>query len=550
MLICFLHFFIYIGRMIMSVSRRGFIKGAGVAAGAAAVYAMTGRTAEAKVPVPQKWDMTYDVVVLGYGGAGAAAAVTAHDAGAKVVILEKLHEGGGNTAVSLGGVYQPNDANKALTYVKGLFKKGMSYMDEPLVELYVKEASTVVNWLESLKPDTKMKIYGHAGFPMVEGSENVDKWSMSGKTGAGLQLWEVYAYAVEEARKIPVMFNTPAKRLITNNDGEVIGVIATQNGKDITIKASKGVILTTGGFEFNETMLKNYVKGTPVFSLGSPGNTGDGILMAQEVGADLWHMTGTSCPLGIKIPGSQAATHFSFRAPGCIWVDRFGKRFINEKSVETHAGLLAVDYFDGHALMYPRIPCYAIFDDKARAEGGPVNATTSGYFRNREKGGHKWTRDNLAEIEKGWIIKADTLKELAGKIKVDPVAIEKTVTKWNSDVKNGEDTEFHRDITDKSDPSKAAYLDRHVKELSAPIEKGPFYAAELYPTILNTQGGPRRNIKAQVLNPFGEPIKRLYSAGELGSMWGILYQGAGNNTESIVFGRVAGVNVVKEKPWG
>ena len=535
----------------MSVSRRGFIKRAGVAAGAAAMYAMTGKTAEAKVNAPQKWDMTYDVVVIGYGGAGAATAITAHDAGAKVVILEKMNEGGGNTAVSLGGVYQPNDIKKAITYVKALFKQSLSDMDEKLVELYLNEASTVVSWLESLKPDTKMKIYGHAGFPQVEGSENVDKWNITGggKT-SGSNLWAVYAYAVEEARKIPVMLNTPAKRLVTNNDGEVIGLIATQNGKDISIKASKGVVLTTGGFEYNETMLKNYVKGIPVMSLGNPGNTGDGIRMAQEVGADLWHMTGTSCPLGIKLPGYQAATMWSFRAPGCIWVDRTGKRFINEKSVEGHAGLLAVDYFDGHALMYSRIPCYAIFDDTARAEGGPVTGTTSGYVLNREKGGYRWTRDNLAEIEKGWIIKADTIKELAEKIKVDPAILEKTVAKWNIDIKNGEDTEFHRDITDKSDPSKAAHLDRHQKELSAPIENGPYYAVELFPSLLNTQGGPRRNINAQVLNPFGEPINRLYSAGELGSMWGTLYQGGGNNTESIVFGRVAGANVVKEKPWG
>ncbi|WP_289186232.1 FAD-binding protein, partial [Turicimonas muris] len=85
-------------------------------------------------------------------------------------------------------------------------------------------------------------------------------------------------------------------------------------------------------------------------------------------------------------------------------------------------------------------------------------------------------------------------------------------------------------------------------EISAPIENGPFYAVELYPTLVNTQGGPRKNVKGQVLDAFGNPIPRLYVAGELGSMWGPIYQGACNNAESMVFGRIAGANVAQETP--
>lgn len=534
----------------MPFTRRGFLTGAVSAAGAAALYTLNPEVVHAKADVPKKWDKTYDVVVIGYGGAGACAAITAHDAGSKVVILEKMHEGGGNTAVSSGGLFNPNNREAAGKYMRQLFEYSKSDMDENLNNIFLDNAMGIVEWIKGLKPGTEMKIYGHAGFPNVPGAESVDKWSVStGKSGGGPNLWDVYTYAVEEARKIPVMLNTPAKRIVTNDKGEVIGVIASENGKDISIKARKGVVLSCGGYEFDQKTLQNSVKGYPIYALGNPGNTGDGLRMAQEVGASLWHMNGVSCPIGIKVPGYKSATVFTFTTPGYILVDRGGQRFIDEKSVEHHAGLLAVDTYDGHALMYKRIPCFAIFDDKARAEGGPVNGPSkSGYIRNKEN--FKWSRDNLAEIEKGYIIKADSIEELASKIKVDPKTLKNTVDKWNSDVKAGEDTLYHRAMVNKLDESKAAYKDgRHAKVLSSPIEQGPFYAVEIYPTILNTQGGPKRNMKAQILNPFDEPIKRLYGAGELGSLWGLIYQGAGNNAESVVFGRIAGANVSAEKPW-
>ena len=121
----------------------------------------------------------------------------------------------------------------------------------------------------------------------------------------------------------------------------------------------------------------------------------------------------------------------------------------------------------------------------------------------------------------------------------------KTVQKWNADIKAGEDTDFGRAI--KAAGKQAYAFDAPLK--SAPIEHGPYYAIPLYPALVNTQGGPRKNSKGQVLNAVNEVIGRLYVAGELGSMWGPMYQGACNNAESLVFGQVAGENVVNEKPW-
>jgi succinate dehydrogenase/fumarate reductase flavoprotein subunit len=532
------------------VNRRDFIKGAVVGAGAVATMGLGSVVnAEAKTIVPKKWNKEADVVVLGYGGAGACAAIEAHNAGAKVLILEKMKQGGGNTRVSGGGILCPTNTEDAYTYITGLYKFSNSDMDEELVRFYAKESVKNVEWIKTLKEGTDLMIYGGAGYRKVPGAKSMNKYQVKG-AGKGLQgssqnLWQVFAYAVEEKRKIPVMLETPAQRLVTNSSGEVIGVIAESKGKEIAIRAKRSVVLTTGGYEYNTKDLQNCVKGYPIYALGCPGNTGDGIRMAQKVGAGLWHMNGVSCPLGIKTPDFEAAFAAIIGTSRHILVDKHGNRFVDEKSVETHAGLLAVDHFDTHALEYPRIPCYVIFDETAR-KAGPITALPGMGYAGQQ---YKWSKENSAEVQKGWILKGDTLAELAGKIKtMNNGALEKTVAKWNEDMAKGTDTVFHRPIRS-GDPSSPAYKELATALWSAPIDVPPFYAIELYPALLNTQGGPRRNTNAQVLDAFGKPIPRLYSAGELGSMWGIIYQGAGNIGECIVVGRVAGKNAAAEKPW-
>ncbi len=298
-----------------------------------------------------------------------------------------------------------------------------------------------------------MLIYGGAGFPKVPGAKSMNKYHVKGEgkglTGSSKNLWKLITYAVEEKRKIPVMLETPAVRLITSAKGEVVGAVAKSKGKEITIKARKAVVMTTGGYEFNERDLKNFVKGYPIYALGSPGNTGDGIRMAQKVGAGLWHMNGVSCPLGIKVPEIEAAFTWVATTPRHIMVDKHGKRFVNEKAVELHAGLLAVDYFDTHELDYPRIPCYVIFDETAR-KAGPITALAGMGYAGRK---HSWSRDNSVEVEKGWILKGNTIAELAGKIKtMDAETAGKDCPTWNEDVAKGEDTQFHRPMRS-GDPS-------------------------------------------------------------------------------------------------
>jgi hypothetical protein len=144
---------------------------------------------------------------------------------------------------------------------------------------------------------------------------------------------------------------------------------------------------------------------------------------------------------------------------------------------------------------------------------------------------YEWSGDNSAELAKGWIKSAESLPALAAAIGLEPAALVETIGRWNRFCDEGHDAAFGR------------------KLMMQPIGSGPFYAIELSPSMLNTQGGPRRNEKGQIVRPDGRPIARLYSAGELGSIYSYLYQGTGNIGECLAFGRVSGRNAAAETPW-
>lgn len=517
------------------VSRRDFLKGS-VALGATAATGalLTNSRAYAETVQPEEitWDKEADVVVVGYGGAGAATAISAFDNGAEVLILEKMPEAGGNTIVSLGGFINTPDTEAAYNYTTKLFEYSLAELDEEVVRVFADECANNAEWVASLEPGMEPKKYGGASYKSVEGSDSQEKYQIPREgMRPGMSLFTAYRHAVEDERGIEVMLETPALRLVTNVAGEVIGVVADSAGQEMYIKARKGVALTTGGFEFDEEYKQNYLKGAMIRACGAEGNTGDGVRMAQAVGAKLWHMTGASALLAFEIPEEGMPMAIENNGFGII-VDKHCKRFMNEPALEGHAGLVAVDLYDSHNMEFPRIPCYKIFDDDIRkkAKLGWEGSGTLGAF-------YEWSEDNSVEIEKGWVPFADTLEELAEKMGLDPEALVTTVEKYNADVEAGEDTEWGRTI--KSDDTV----------LSPQIITPPFYAQELFPTLLNTQGGPRRNAKAQIVDVFGEPIPRLYSAGELGSFWGIIYQGAGNNTESMVFGRIAGAELAALDNW-
>jgi succinate dehydrogenase/fumarate reductase flavoprotein subunit len=460
-----------------------------------------------------QWDDETEVLIIGFGGAGAVAAITARDAGARVLIVEKMEKGGGNTNISIGGFLSLKDLAGALQYLESLCSQVFRIVDPEMVRIYAEECMKNREWFE--RQGARTHVYGGAGFPQLPGADSIEKRMVTGRnTVEENSLWNFLRSRVEE-RQVPVWYSSPAKDLLTGPKGEVVGAVVQKEGLERRVKALRGVILTCGGFEYDEWLKANYLKGYPYYSLGSPGNTGDGVRMAQRVGAELWHMAGVSCPLGFKAPEFEAA--FIVKPPSSryLFVDQRGKRFVSETDIHNYNFL--VDTFDPHTLTFPRIPCFLVFDQTAR-ETGAMAVPAIGYNR----GKYSWSRNNGAEINRGWISSGATLRYLAEKVGVNAAALENTVREYNLGCEKGED------------------LLGRPRDKLVPLGPGPYYAMKLWPCLLNTQGGPRRNERAQVVYPDGTPIPRLYSAGELGSLFGLLYQGAGNIGECLAFGRIAG----------
>ncbi|OGO20465.1 MAG: hypothetical protein A2144_00825 [Chloroflexi bacterium RBG_16_50_9] len=474
-----------------------------------------------------------DVVVVGYGGAGAAAAITAHDDGATVVLLEKMRAPGGNTRLSEISFFTPPQdmAQEAIEHIESLC---FGATEREVIQAYVEESLTNKAWLEGLGGKVEPTNLGQMRYPYVSGpawpnisgaKAMTNSRVTSGDVPYGRRLWTLLSSNVKR-RGIRVMTSTPAKELVTGDKGEVIGVVAEQGKKRILFRSKRGVVLSSGGFANNEDLKKLFLPYRPIYSLGSPGNTGDGIIMAQKVGALLWHMPVIKAWFTMKPPGFKYPFCTSFCSPKYVYVNKDGRRFTNETGWEIHSLYWALCYYSPKRSGYPRLPIYGICD-KETLRSGPLGMRGNGI-----NGGYPWSEDNSAEIAKGWIIEGETIRELAKKINVDETILEETVTQYNGYCKVGVDPDFGRS-----------------RETLQPIVVAPCYAIELWPSMTNTMGGPRHDNKARVLNNEGQPIPRLYSAGELGSLWGFLYCGGGNGGEMLASGRIAGRSAAAEKPW-
>ena len=491
---------------------------------------------DAPTKLPDAWDETADIVVVGFGAAGFATSVTAHDLGADVLILEKAPEGeeGGNTRVAGQGYLNTSNPRSAEAYLTALC--GPYKVPEVMIRTWADEMCQNNDWLASLGADPQEHQHQPAGieFPDLPGSDCVHKFHDGPTYGYSLT-WNRFESLVKE-RPIRILYETPGKGLIQNGQtGEIVGVRAIRDGETIAVRARKAVVLTCGGFENNQQMIRDYLPDLPYcYTSGSPYNEGDGVSMALSVGADLWHMNNYAGPTmafkadDIPTTFSMQAFHFSKEvAGGAIAIGPDGKRFTDEKYKNRHG---KVPLHGSWKKMPTPCPMNMIFDHGHMRAGPLWDATPRhGWTQIIEK--YEWSEDNSAELAKGWIKSADTVEGLAENIGVNPAALADTVARWNAGCDASADPEYGRSM------------------MLNPIVEAPFYAIEMSPCMLNTQGGPRRNEKAQIVRPGGAPIPRLYSAGELGSIYSYLYQGTGNIGECLVFGRIAGRNAVTEQPW-
>ena len=377
--------------------------------------------------------------------------------------------------------------------------------------------------------------------PELPGSESVRTYNNEGVTGEG-KLWQPYRDKAQELG-IEILYETPGKELIQNPaTGEIIGVKAENAGKTINIKAKKAVILGCGSFEYDFETQKQFLPGWPVYGWGTPFNTGDGMKMAQKVGAAIWHMNNALASTGAMIVKDitpdfpELPVPMSYGTQSYIWVNKQGKRFMNENRESRH-GFGHKEYtlvFDGVLGDFEQLPCWVVMDE-ACLKKSPLCSMSGrkfGWFNWYSD--YTWSKDNSAEVEKGWILKADNVADLAKQMEVDPDALAATLTAYNEAAA--------------ADTNKDPAFGRPDKNV-IPLASGTLYAVKLYPHMYNTQGGPRRNANCQIIDPMGNPIPRLYSAGELGSFWGWMYNGGGNNSEAMATGRIAARNAVAETEW-
>ncbi|MEJ0049948.1 MAG: FAD-dependent oxidoreductase [Methylovirgula sp.] len=482
---------------------------------------------------PATWDDEADVIVIGYGFAGVAAAITAHDSGAKVLMLEKAPEAhkGGNSRVSGNIVFWPDNVEKAKAYLKGLIGPYGDNISEKMIQVWATEMHANRAWLEGLGMKPVALAAVPAEFPELDGSDCVQILVHGDGSIGDERLWRGVTEPAMAARHIRTLYETAAVRLVKDK-GEIVGVVADRRGTTMAIKANRAVVLACGGFENNPAMIHTYLTGLPrIYPSGTPYNTGDGVRMGLEVGADLWHMSNISGPVfffkapEIPVSGWINTPH----AASYMFVAGDGARFTAEGQQAMGADRHGKIKYHGAWMQQPApVPVYFIFDESVR-KAGPLGRAHADWDVSHD-GRYAWSDDNLREVEKGWIRTAETVRDLAGLIQVPPDALEASVARFNRFAAAGRDADFGRN------PASLAAL-----------KTSPYYAIELTPTFINTQGGPRRNEDAQVIGADGRPIPRLYSAGELGSIYAFLYQGGGNIGECFAFGRIAGANAAREE---
>jgi 3-oxosteroid 1-dehydrogenase len=531
------------------IPRRDILKGAAVVG---VSLAATGGLAacSSSASKSQKWDMEYDVVVVGSGTVANAALVAAL-AGLKVVVLEKAANFGGTTALSGGGMWIPNNYVMQAAGVQDSKEDALKYLQainegastDELMNAYLDKGPVMLTYLrdkasfqfQRSSPQTFADYY-----PWAPGVHNAIGGRMvsilrADKVGAGKGL-VTSIKEVLDAHKVPIMLQTPGKRLITDDTGAVIGIVAESNGAEVAIKANRGVILGTGGFDFNKDLRIAYLRGPIYFSAAVPTNTGDGQLMGMAIGADLRNMN--SC---WGLPGyiTQANTFTAvdldwqlYRGkPGSITVNKYGERFMNE-ACAYHPSLRAWYFYDTGKDDYRNLPSFVLFD--------------SGYTAHYPMPGASYK----VGVVPDWFKKADTLEALATELGIDPTGLAATVQTFNTNAANGVDPLWHRG---ESDFDQVTAGDKSRTDLKnpalAPLATPPFYGANIWPGTCGTNGGLRTNGNAQVLNTLGNPIPGLYATGNtMASCMGAAYPGGGATVGAgMVFAYLAAQHMISLK---
>jgi succinate dehydrogenase/fumarate reductase flavoprotein subunit len=524
------------------------------------------------------WDHEVDVVVLGSGGAGLTAALTAAVAGASVAVYEKAPTVGGTTAVSGGIVWIPAHnrspdgeltPTEALRYLRA---QSLGSMDDELVETFVRTGPAMLDFIEAHSglqfeiatgfPDYRPELPGGqptggrslsaAPFDLAQLGEWATQitsfpadWSNVGfdaetrarlhaaideRTGhlcvAGTALIAGLLKGLLDAGVTPHT-NARAEELIAEN-GEITGVRVALPDRTISVRARQGVILGTGGFEWDPALTQAFLRGPMHGAVSPPNNTGDGLRMAMEHGADLANMGEAWWVPIVQIPGDtiegkprSRSVRLERTRPRSIIVNSAGRRFVNEAcDYNSMAG--AFHYLD------PR--------------GGYVNDRGWMVFDSIHLQRYGFLGIEPGQPVPDWFCESADLFELAAKTGIDANGLTRTVESWNRHVAAGADPDFGRG----SSAYDGYWGDDSATTLAGktlgPIDTAPFYAVPVSIGAMGTKGGPRTDHDARVLHVGGEPIPGLFAAGNaMGGVTGRAYGGAGGTLgPAMVFGYRAG----------
>ncbi|NHI70139.1 flavocytochrome c [Lactococcus garvieae] len=445
---------------------------------------------------PSSLKKSYDVIIVGSGGAGMTAAIEAKDAGMNPVILEKMPMAGGNTSKASAGL---NASETSVEKAQGItdsndkfyeetLKGGGGTNDKELLRYFVDHSAAAVDWLA--QNDIVLDNLTTTGGMSVSRTHRPHDGSAVG------------AYLVKgleeniSKRDIPVFVNSDVTK-INEKDGKVSGVEVKIEGETKQVD-SKAVVVTTGGFGANQKMIAKYRPDLKDYvTTNAAGSTGDGIEMISALGGALVDMDKIQIhPTVFQKTGYLVSE--SIRGEGAILVNKEGKRFFNEMDTRDKVSAAELKQDGKYA--------YAIFGEGTKDKVKAVDQY----------------------ISKDMVVEADNVEELAKKLDIKPEELNATVTKWNKAVADKKDSEFGRTTGMTNDIS------------------GKIYAIKVAPGIHHTMAGVKINTQTQVLKEDGQPIKGLYAAGEVtGGLHGGNRIGGNAVADIIIFGRQAGQESAK-----
>lgn len=446
---------------------------------------------------PSKLEDSYDVVIVGAGGAGMASAIQAKEAGANPVILEKMPIAGGNTLKSSAGM---NASETKFQKAEGIedsndkffeetLEGGKGTNDQELLRYFVDHSADAIDWLDSM------------GITLdnltVTGGMSVKRTHRpSDGSAVGEYLVDGLLRNIHE-REIPIFVNADVVK-INEKDGQVNGVNVEIDGTEKTVNA-KAVVVTTGGFGANMDMVTEYNPDLAGYvTTNQEGSTGDGIHMIEALGGQTVDMDKIQIHPTVDQSKSLLITE-AVRGEGAILVNQEGNRFFNE--LETR------DKVSEAIINLPEKSAYLVFNASLRER-----VTAIDFY------------DSQGLVESG-----DTIEDLAKAIDVPAENLKATLDTWNQAVANENDEEFGR----------TTGMDNDLAE-------GPYYAIKIAPGIHHTMGGVKINTETQVINTENEVIPGLYAAGEVtGGLHGDNRIGGNAVADIIIFGRQSGEQAAK-----